>query len=701
MRLLNVYTLGLTTFMGADEDIPPYAILSHTWDQSEVTFEDMQSCARASRDGLDYIWIDTCCIDKSSRAELSEAINSMFRWYQQSSVCYVYLKDFEVSGRVDFCASRWFDRGWTLQELIAPRNVVFLDQKWVFTSRHCMCSSEPLSSLRNGKCEACNAKDNLPDILGSLNASVIMGWAANRSTTRTEDAAYSLIGLFNVSMPLLYGERDRAFMRLQEAILARSNDHSILLWRAKPDSDGGRLRPGCLARSPKAFAFAPPIVPQREYYDFENEMIPRLAVGLSDNAEPMQVSETMLTVTLWLCPCRAGHPFDDVSPETPGADDWTLGILNCNSASDYFVRPAILLSHMGANLYRRIACDAIFLVNPRSLPSTPVTTTLSIYHRHPNTPDPGSNWTVIEHLSMEQGLRKQVKLLVRPAGRTPGKAYSSRDAVCCVVNQPQRCCHSVTTRIVGGYPTIYSHDSLPPTVPMLRGLVKYDCSRGLGLIGGIHLFEVAVPAVGLRVGIYVIWGLHHHHPVLHQGVQQSLAEKPWCRLFDSTSFGRDSGIPIREHEGDDLRYQKQLYTWLLRNSRDANWQVMVQRGLLKKVLPDLADGERSAADRMLDLFPESEMRMGLSARMNMVQGLGIRSNDIELTLFTPECSGWRSDAFDGSQKDQVLEYDPSLTSSKQKQRLRLWSRWPARKKSGQDATSASPRADAPGVSNSS
>ncbi|POR32995.1 HET domain containing protein [Tolypocladium paradoxum] len=638
MRLLNVYTLRLKTFLGTEEDVPPYAILSHTWDKSEVTFEDMRT-------------------EKPNHPPLSSQ------------------------------TTRWKCRFLLLAvELIAPRNVVFFDKKWIefgtrdeglfrricdrtgilpriFTSRHCMCSTKTFSSLRDGKCEACNAKDNLLDILGSLNASVIMSWAANRSTTRKEDIAYALIGLFNVSMPLLYGEGDKAFMRLQAAILAHSNDHSILLWRAKPDRDEGGLRPGCLARSPKAFESAPPIVPQREYYDFDNEMMPRLAVGLSDNIEPMEVSETLLTVTLWLCPCRVGHPFDDMSDETPRANDWTLGILNGSAASDYFVRPAILLSHMGADLYRRIACDAIFLVNPRRRLYTPVTTTLSVYHRYPNTPDPHSNWTVIEQVSLEKGLRKEIKLLVRPSGpsllrsarRTYDRISSSSDAVCCVVNQPQRCCHSITTRIVGGYPTVYSQDSCPPMVPMLRGLVKYDCSRGLGLIGGIHLFEAGVLTMSLRVGIYVIWGLHHDHAMLHDGIQQEPAGKPWCRIFNSMSFTRDSGIRCREQEEDDLRYQKQLYTWLVKNSRDPNWQVTDERGVRKKVLPDLAHAKGAAADRMLDLFPGSKMRMGLSARMNIVQGFGITSNDVELTFLTPECSGWHSDSFDGSQKDQELE----------------------------------------------
>ncbi|KAI8282315.1 hypothetical protein K4K60_003645 [Colletotrichum sp. SAR11_57] len=121
MRLLHTTTLDLNEFIG---DVPPYAILSHTWENDE-----------ARRDGFDWAWLDTCCIDKTSSAELSEAINSMFRWYRQARVCYVYLSDLpsQYPGDVDrrqFHSAKWFTRGWTLQELIAPRAIEFYDQNW-------------------------------------------------------------------------------------------------------------------------------------------------------------------------------------------------------------------------------------------------------------------------------------------------------------------------------------------------------------------------------------------------------------------------------------------------------------------------------------------------------------------------------------------------------------------------------------------
>ncbi|RFU32932.1 hypothetical protein B7463_g3400, partial [Scytalidium lignicola] len=152
MRLINTMSIEVERFTGK---VPPYAILSHRWQEEEVTPEDMKpggaakgmkgyrklrlSCAIAVREGLKYIWIDTCCIDKASSAELSEAINSMFRYYREAVVCYVYLSDtastivsniFFVPGSSDFYSSAWFTRGWTLQELIAPKNLRFYNKNW-------------------------------------------------------------------------------------------------------------------------------------------------------------------------------------------------------------------------------------------------------------------------------------------------------------------------------------------------------------------------------------------------------------------------------------------------------------------------------------------------------------------------------------------------------------------------------------------
>jgi hypothetical protein len=243
MWLLNTSSLALSAFFGKT---PYYVILSHTWGSEEVSFQDIQGshdrishragykkikdcCAKASEAGFRYVWIDTCCIDKTNSTELSEAINSMFRWYKNSATCYAYLEDVEPEGP-RFVGSRWFSRGWTLQELIAPTDVLFFDRDWneIGTRQSLKDSIEEVTGipepvLINGSLrEHCVAE--------------IMSWAAGRHTTRIEDKAYSLLGLFGVNMPLIYGEGENAFLRLQLEIIKNTTDHSILAWNKLPSS---------------------------------------------------------------------------------------------------------------------------------------------------------------------------------------------------------------------------------------------------------------------------------------------------------------------------------------------------------------------------------------------------------------------------------------------------------------------------------
>ncbi|KAF2633882.1 HET-domain-containing protein, partial [Macroventuria anomochaeta] len=219
MRLLNTCTLGLESFVG---DYPPYAVLSHCWGEQEIMFSDVlnlaeakkkqgfdkveKTCEQAVRDGFDYVWIDTCCIDKSSSAELSEAINSMFAWYKGSSKCYAYLSD--VDGLDGFARSKWFTRAWTLQELLAPSHLQnggksgmdFFSSHWVKLG-----SKSDLSNMIKDICGI--EKEYLEgQSIYSASISMRMSWAAERKATRSEDIAYSLLGLFDVNMPLLYGE---------------------------------------------------------------------------------------------------------------------------------------------------------------------------------------------------------------------------------------------------------------------------------------------------------------------------------------------------------------------------------------------------------------------------------------------------------------------------------------------------------------
>ncbi|KLO92031.1 beta transducin-like protein [Fusarium fujikuroi] len=249
MRLIKARTLVETqriSFVEFYGDRPRYAILSHTWEtHQEITYQDCnresskaktgydkirKTCELALGDGLDYVWIDTCCIDKSSSAELTEAINSMFLWYQEAAVCYVYLVDkFEGSSLGD---CRWFSRGWTLQELIAPKFMSFFNNSW-----DCIGSKNSLM----GQLAVITPID--PDILrhnAPISSACIakrLSWAAGRKTTRVEDMAYCLLGICNIHMPLLYGEGKIAFRRLQEEIIRSTYDLSLLAWTPPVSSD--------------------------------------------------------------------------------------------------------------------------------------------------------------------------------------------------------------------------------------------------------------------------------------------------------------------------------------------------------------------------------------------------------------------------------------------------------------------------------
>jgi len=245
MRLINTTSIRLEEFNEAH--LPPYAILSHTWGTEEVAFQEIQmdkapiwksgyqkiveTCRLAVEDNISYAWVDTCCIDKSSSAELSEAINSMFRWYAKARICYAFLSDV-ASGTdaADIVKSRWFTRGWTLQELIAPRRLLFYDADWgVVGDRSAL---GPAIAASTGIGESFLQND-IRDVYLKLSFASIaqrMSWAAKRQTTRTEDLAYCLLGLFGINMPLLYGEGEQAFIRLQEEIIQHTNDHSIFAW---------------------------------------------------------------------------------------------------------------------------------------------------------------------------------------------------------------------------------------------------------------------------------------------------------------------------------------------------------------------------------------------------------------------------------------------------------------------------------------
>ncbi|KOS21634.1 Vegetative incompatibility protein HET-E-1 [Escovopsis weberi] len=273
MRLINTRTLGVEVFDG--DSVPRYAILSHTWDYDEASLRGWteqygslltltrggyakvhMARGQALNDGIEYLWADTVCIDRTSLAEVSEAINAMFAWYRDAYVCYAHLSDVGDSEddtvadtaemMSDFSRSWWFTRGWTLQELLAPARVVFYSRFWTrLGTKHDLAG-------RVARITGIDEQFLHGAPLGQASVAKRMSWMARRRTTRPEDLAYSMMGIFEINMPLLYGEGRKAFMRLQAEIMKQSTDETLFCWSSSDDTPSDWVQ--LLAPSPSSFA---------------------------------------------------------------------------------------------------------------------------------------------------------------------------------------------------------------------------------------------------------------------------------------------------------------------------------------------------------------------------------------------------------------------------------------------------------------
>ncbi|KAI4210082.1 MAG: hypothetical protein L6R36_009527, partial [Xanthoria steineri] len=314
MRLLHAERLEFEEFY--DTQIPPYLILSHRWGEKEVSYQQMRKkraeegpgltkilnfCTLARGGGYTWVWIDTCCIDKKSSAELSEAINSMFKWYKSAEECFVLLSDVSLGVKgvededfqAEFAASSWFTRGWTLQELLAPRQLTFCDMDWKEIGDK--GSLRGMVSAITGINKDFIARDKYrPLAVDFANVAMRMSWAAKRKTSRSEDMAYSLLGLFDVNMPLLYGEgAEKAFVRLQTEIIQKSDDETIFAWTANVP------QAGMLATDPSFFADAGAIqsAPAYGYGELRYWMTNKgLALQIPDSEWPADTSHKSNTV---------------------------------------------------------------------------------------------------------------------------------------------------------------------------------------------------------------------------------------------------------------------------------------------------------------------------------------------------------------------------------------------------------------------
>ncbi|KAI0662707.1 heterokaryon incompatibility protein-domain-containing protein [Cubamyces menziesii] len=423
-----------------NEPPPKYAILSHVWGQEEQSFQDLQvllaECHRADRDGsgknprsqasakvraccmyaeadgYDWLWEDTCCIDKTSSAELSEAINSMYTWYSSASVCYAYLADVPADDDPAapdsaFRRSAWFGRSWTLQELIAPQDVLFLSKDWQALGN---------KYLWPGLLEEITGVD--ADVLtflrplSSIPISTRMRWASGRQATRIEDEAYSLMGIFQINMPTIYGEGRRAFRRLQEEIMRQTPDQTLFLW-------GGLLRPGVcqdcfmqvpshltdhqglLADAPSDFANVPDLVPipyehmSRAFSSFSTNFGVQ-PPDTKDGSGKLMTSTTLPEFTVTSHGIRARLPVIEpvYMPTSHTSTRYALALLACaQSARNVCPYIALLLRphpgnapvyHIGLAMRHMHTC----LASPSSISVARYTLATSISHSttiHPET----------------------------------------------------------------------------------------------------------------------------------------------------------------------------------------------------------------------------------------------------------------------------------------------------------------------------
>ncbi|KAK4962836.1 hypothetical protein LTR10_000463 [Elasticomyces elasticus] len=322
-RLINVESLRLEQF--STITVPAYAILSHRWSADEVLFSDWHcskkesktgwakikgACRKAQQDRIPYLWVDTCCIDKSSSSELNEALNSMFAYYRNARVCYVYLFDVPDScvlrdkdypfgtGSLlhrTFTAmqgSQWFTRGWTLQELLAPSKVLFFSAGWEKLGQLdemakiiSIITRIDISALDHSKA------------ISAYSYAQRLSWAARRQTTRQEDEAYCLLGILDTSLEIKYGVGLGAFYELQRKLLeSGTGDDSLFAWTPRHHLSKNRFFATC----PADFEEAGDIVclrpsPMASHYYFRSDGI-GARVGLCEWEEPLQGWTVMIVL---------------------------------------------------------------------------------------------------------------------------------------------------------------------------------------------------------------------------------------------------------------------------------------------------------------------------------------------------------------------------------------------------------------------
>ncbi|EXF84636.1 HET domain-containing protein [Colletotrichum fioriniae PJ7] len=516
MRLINTATLKFEEFIDHART-PPYAILSHTWEDGEVSFQEWNHhvtrigkkgfrkiksfCQLASQDGFTHAWVDTNCIDKRSSAELSEAINSMFAWYQEAAFCYVYMADVVVSRRTtghrdldsQFLNSKWFTRGWTLRELIAPRHINFYANDWGFIgTKQSLLEAIHRATGIDTKCLLGEASPS------EFSIAKIMSWAAGRVTTRLEDQAYCLLGLFDVNMPLLYGEGGKAFIRLQEEIIRKTDDQSIFVYDMPT-----LCMTAPLATSPSLFANSTNV--SRWF---------RLAAQMAMIPPFYTMTNAGLSISLPL--------IQTLSP------NFVLGVLNCNTVEEYTSSSVCLplSSHMGLHCrkYTRVSLPAPWI--SLSLPTASIKSLLPWYEENAARLDNWSSDFQPEKLtnimiSMLSQLDREIlsRWVFGPSKQMTGKAAK----VSCFITFP---------RGLSGY-RLYAADPPEALDEQTSMMAMLDQKITDGNSRGLLVFEERGSRLGngKYIGIYVETALDY------KGALQDWPRA--CRILQNWDLGRE------------------------------------------------------------------------------------------------------------------------------------------------------------------
>ena len=405
MRLLNVRTYELAENLQGTQ----YAILSHRWYDQEITFRTLDpaklkdlniqtpqlekirgACARARADRLDWIWMDSCCIDRDSSEQLRRTINSMFQFYQHAAVCYTHLSDVatsesgagsfqwqETEQQPGLRHSEWFSRGWTLQELLAPRKMIFFDRCWRLIGTKTELASEisRITGIETGYLTG--AKD-----FRSASIATRLSWQAGRKTTEIEDIAYSLLGILDVQLVPMYSEGRQASQRLQVEIIRTNNDESIFAWTSPTAEMPSHSRSwasdqwGLLAPSPDYFAYSRDITidrPSIQRPPGEIQTIPEGVKFPMPNSERSTMGSRWLIaylVTVWTIVIPAGIALYSYYKHTH-REEFRL-TLNCRrkdeSGRSKAVQVFLCRDTKGDLIWRRSKCAALGLADklPRS-----------------------------------------------------------------------------------------------------------------------------------------------------------------------------------------------------------------------------------------------------------------------------------------------------------------------------------------------